>query len=194
MESNMEEIWKDIKGYEGIYQVSNLGKIRSLDRFIKTKRGERFYKGKILVGNLGTNGYKYVVLSVSGKSHTKYIHNLVSSTFLDVIEGYDVDHINSIKIDNRLENLRYITHFENSSRANKGRHKNNSMENNPNSKKVFGYLDNKIVKEYDCAKKFCNEIGMNYSTFKCLMQKDGIIFNKIHYKYGIKGHKEMEKK
>lgn len=65
------------------------------------------------------------------------------------------------------------------------------MENNPNSKKVFGFLENKIVKEYDCAKKFCNEIGMNYSTFRELMQNGGIIINNIHYKYGVKSNKKV---
>ena len=189
----MEEIWKDIKGYEGLYQASSLGKIRSLDRIITTKKGKIFYKGRILRDSLGTNGYKHVVLSKNGDRNTKYIHNLVASTFLDVIDGYNVDHINSIKTDNRLENLRYITHFENSSRANKGRYKCNSMEKNPKSKNVYGIDNGEIVKKYDCAKKFCMDIGMNYSTFKRRMQNGGITINNIHYIYGVKTYKKSKK-
>lgn len=191
----MMEKWKDIKGYEGLYQVSNLGRVRSLDRSIKVNNScSRVYKGKILKGNLGTNGYLYVILSKDGVCKTKYIHNLVAPTFHNRIEGYDVDHINSIKTDNRSDNLRYITHFENASRATKGKYKDNSMEKNPRSKMVYGFLNGKIIKEYDCAKKFCNEIGMNYSSFRRKMQNGGIIINNIHYIYGIKTYKKRKNK
>lgn len=187
----MEEIWKDIKGWKGLYQISSLGNVRSLNRIVKTKKGEREYKGRVLKSNIGTNGYRYVCLSSGIKISTKYIHKLVATNFLEEIEGCEVDHINSIKTDNRLVNLRYITHFENSSRANKGRHKDNSMEKNPKSKIVLGFIGDKIVKEYDCAKKLCNELGMNYSNFKKRMQNKGIVVNEIHYRYGIKSCKKI---
>ena len=64
----MEEIWKDIKNYENYYQVSNLGRVRSLDRTIKDIRSERLYKGKILKQSLCNWGYLTVSLKKSSKS------------------------------------------------------------------------------------------------------------------------------
>ena len=118
----MKEIWKDIKGYEGMYQVSNLGRVRSL----------KYGKYKILKGSK-TNGYLQVRLSKNGYQTTYRIHRLVAETFIDKIEGKNcVDHINGIRDDNRSENLRWCTVKENSNfplaikhiqEANKGKNK-----------------------------------------------------------------------
>ena len=193
LEDKYSEEWRDIKDYEGYYQVSNLGRVRSVDRIIMTKRGSRNCIGKILSPSIGTNGYLGLSLCKDGKFHPFMIHQLVASTFLEKIDGCEIDHINSNKLDNNVNNLRYITHFENASRATRGKHKDNNMEKNPRSKMVFGFLDGNIVKEYDCAKKFCNEIGMNYSSFRRLMQNGGILIGKIHYKYGIKTYKKRKR-
>lgn len=184
--SDYEE-WRDIKGYEGIYQVSNLGEVRSLDRITKTMRGHRTFTGKKLYPNIGTNGYWYVCLSKNGKITTKHIHNLVADAFLGVHYGLDVDHINENKLDNRLANLQFLSHHENASKSCRGRTKDNNMEKNPRAKIVFGEINGRIVEMYDCAKKLCIELGMNYSTFKNRMRNGGITINKIHYRYGPVG-------
>jgi hypothetical protein len=107
------EIWKDVIGYKGLYQVSNLGKVKSLPRNGTTKNGS------ILIGS--DNGYGYIkVLLCNNKKTTKYIHIIVAEAFLNYKPEKGkicVDHINKIKIDNRLENLQIITPRENITRA-----------------------------------------------------------------------------
>ena len=179
------EVWKPIERFIG-YEVSNLGRVRSVDRIVTRSDGKTIkIKGRILRDNVGTNGYSYVICSINGKQHTIYIHKEVASAFIGEPNGLDVDHINSNKIDNRLENLRYLTHFENSSRSNKGRHKDNSMEKNPRTKIVVGYLEGVEIERFDCAKKVSFKYGINYSTLKKHLQKEGIKINGILYQYGI---------
>jgi hypothetical protein len=116
----MEEIWKDIPMYEGIYQVSNNGKVKSLSRFkISAKRTVKVHE-TILKGRLSGNAkgqYLAVSLSKMGLSKQYKIHQLVAMAFLNHKPcKYEliIDHINDIKTDNRLENLQIITQRENS--------------------------------------------------------------------------------
>jgi len=107
-----KEIWKDIPEYEGYYQVSNLGRVKSLDRFIDKKNNRCFFKGKILKININKNGYCFIVLYKNKKSKNLRIHQLVSMAFLNHKPcgmKLVVDHINDIKTDNRLENLQIVT-------------------------------------------------------------------------------------
>jgi len=112
------EIWKSIKGYEGLYEVSNLGRIKSLERYISSKlNSKRKLKTNILTENIDKRGYKLVVLCNDSNRKTLRIHKLVAITFLDHIPcGHDliVNHKNCIKTDNRLCNLELITQRENS--------------------------------------------------------------------------------
>lgn len=112
----MNEKWKDIPGYEGYYQVSDLGRVRSLDRIIKvTGLGERLLKGRILKQhNHGTNKYLMVMLSKEAKHTNRTVHSLVASAFLGLCPGgYEVLHGRGGKLDNRLCNLKYGTRSEN---------------------------------------------------------------------------------
>lgn len=109
----MEE-WKDIKGYEGLYQISNYGNCKSLDRTIIRMSRWRTninvtYKGKQLNPNKVGNGYYRFDLCKNGDYTHKYVHHLVWETFMgEIPEGYEIDHINTIKSDNRIENLRLV--------------------------------------------------------------------------------------
>lgn len=101
-----KEIWKDIPGYEGRYQVSNLGRVKSLRR--KDSLG-RIVKGKIRAFKYCKNGYHTMTLDGANKRKTEKVHRLVLLAF----KGYstlEVNHINGIKTDNRLENLEYCNH------------------------------------------------------------------------------------
>lgn len=103
----MKEIWKDIEGFEGIYQISDKGNVKSLN-YRRT--------GKEMVLKPGTyGGYFMVNLYINGKSKGYKIHQLVCKTFLENINYKPcINHKNGIKTDNRLDNLEWVTYSENS--------------------------------------------------------------------------------
>lgn len=192
----MNEVWKDIKGFEGIYQVSNLGRIKSLERNVNQHgRKDRFFNGVILKPSKNNAGYYRVSLSCNGQKKEYQIHNIVAENFLEKIDGYEVDHINFNKLDNRAENLRYVSHTENVRRSLFYRYEyDKNKGNNPKAKTILGYRNGELIETYECGKDLCLLIGMNYSTFKYKMQRGGIIFNNIHYIYGDYNRKKISKK
>lgn len=133
----MEEVFKDIPGYEGIYQVSNLGRVKSLAREIKRK-GISFCKEKML--KPGKNArYLFVVLSNGNIVKIKKVHQLVAMAFLghkpDGTHKLVVDHINNNPLDNRLENLQIVTQRKNLSKDKKGLSKYTGVSWHKSSKK-----------------------------------------------------------
>lgn len=99
----MSEEWRDIKGYEGLYQVSNMGRVKSLER--KDSLG-RPIKERILRPAPTTMGYPMVVLCTGGNKKNWAVHRLVCKAFCDNPENKpEVNHINENKTDNRVENL-----------------------------------------------------------------------------------------
>ena len=102
----MIEIWKDVKGYEGKYQVSNLGRVKSLKRWSGTK----FYYRKYILNNYinKNNGYVYVCLTKNNKSKNARLHKLVAEHFLDNPNNYtQINHIDGNKSNNCVDNLEW---------------------------------------------------------------------------------------
>lgn len=113
-----EEIWKPIKGYDGLYEVSNMGRVRSLDRKSLVKNSEkkiaRNIKGKVLKSVDNGHGYKLVNLAKNSKTKKFYIHRLVAETFLPNSETkLQVDHMDFNKANNKVSNLRWVSAIEN---------------------------------------------------------------------------------
>ena len=100
----MAEEWKDIEGYEGLYQVSNCGRVRS------------FHKDKVavIVPNKIPNGYFVIHLRKGGKRKAEYLHRLVATAFIPNPKGLsDVDHIDNDKTNNNVNNLQWLTNCDN---------------------------------------------------------------------------------
>ena len=113
------EIWKDIEGYEKYYQISTLGNIKSLDRYVVDKNGKsRLKQGKNIVLHKDNDGYLHVRLHKDGKGHTYTVHKLVAQHFVEKpidfnSVTYEVNHKDNNRTNNSFENLEWITHADN---------------------------------------------------------------------------------
>lgn len=146
----MKEIWKDVKDYEGLYQVSNKGRIRS--RQVNDE-------WRIMRPTLNRYGYYAVTLCRNGHRKLGLIHRLVAAAFVDGYSGeLTVDHINSIRTDNRKENLRWVTREVNASlplhnlhltKAYRGQYKYLKKESDKHSFNLPNSLDGEIWKDVD---------------------------------------------
>jgi len=134
----MKELWQEIDGYEGYYEVSNFGRVRSVDRYITKSNGvTQLRKGKIKTQTDNTDGYSTVNLSKDGKDTRVGVHILVANAFVDgKMDGYEVNHIDFDRHNNHFSNLEWLSHHDNVLKSiDAGRHvccTNLFGENNPN--------------------------------------------------------------
>lgn len=111
-----EEIWKPVVGYEGIYEVSNHGNVKALERYVPYKRWGKAYKKKLKEKFLKPSKslYCHTILSKDGDKEEVTIHRLVAEAFVENSElKCCVNHIDGNKLNNNAENLEWVTHSEN---------------------------------------------------------------------------------
>lgn len=120
------EIWKDIECYEGIYQISNLGNVKSLPRLVKNKNGYRKVQGGLLKTCLNSKGYVIVPLTTKQKSKFYFVHRLIANAFIPNHENKPyINHKDCNQKNNNIENLEWCTQKENVNHAIKnGRYEN----------------------------------------------------------------------
>lgn len=182
----MKEIWRDIVGYEGLYKVSNMGRVKSLAKrvqrgfcnIVTEERLMTIQRGK----TKGNSWYLQVTLSKDGVQKTHKVHRIVALTFLKRKDGCNqVDHIDGNKENNRVENLRWVSQAENI--------------NNPITKYVSKKLckircistKGGFTKDYPSLTTASKELGIPISSISCMLNgtgnmtgdKWGYVFTKI---------------
>lgn len=176
------EIWKDIKNYEGLYQVSNLGNVRSLDRIRKQFNHNGIatvkYKGRILKKQLQKRtGYRTVTLYDNNRNgKIKSIHRLVAETFLDNPNNYPVvNHKDGNKLNNNVDNLEWCTVSHNVKHAyNIGLAKIKKLygKENPKARKVEQYdLENNFIKLWYSIIDASNDLKIDSSSISAVCKE-----------------------
>ena len=176
--ANDKKQWRPIKGYENIYEVSNFGEVRSLDRFIKyfshSKDKTNFIKGKKIKRRLKPPcEYFYITLAKGGKCEFKSLHILVWDTFGDKLRNgrvLMVDHIDNDKTNNRIDNLQLLTTRENTSKYQRLRETSSeyigvSLDKNTGKWRPSIHIDGRtkhlgsFISEYKAHLVYCEALG-----------------------------------
>ncbi len=189
----MKEEWKDVKGFEGLYQVSNCGRVRSLDRKVQNRHGIALKKGKVLSVANTNKRYKKVNLWKNNVGQSFLVHRLVAEAFVDnpnslpevnhKDENPDNNHVDNLEWCDRLYNANYGTAIERASQKRRGV---------PIGEKAIRQytIDGKFVKRYDSAMKAAEDInGDNSGICKCANGK-----YKTSYGYVWRWDDEQDKK
>lgn len=167
----MKEQWKDVLGFEGYYQVSNFGRVKSFDRVVKVEdkvRGKYLLKirGKLLKNIKATTGYAQVNLYIRKKSKVCNVHRLVATHFIPNSENKpQVNHKDGNKMNCHIDNLEWMTSSENGIHGYrvlkyKAWHKGNLGKNTPTAKIVSQKdLMGNTIKIWDCASDAVRELG-----------------------------------
>lgn len=166
----MIEIWKDIEGYENSYQISNLGRVKSLGN-------KSNHKKEIILKQCIIMGYKCVGLTKNSKMTIKKVHRLVANAFIsNTYNKQQVNHKDGNKFNNCVNNLEWCTAKENSIHAVKnGLRKALKGEDNPRSKKVV-MLDknNNFIKTYNSLREIERETNLPHSNIVSSIKRNGI--------------------
>ena len=163
-----DEIWKDIKYYEGLYQISNYGNVKSLPKERRNRRGVYIQKEKLLSLTNTSTGYKKVELVKDGKRKGFKVHRLVAQAFIpNPDEKPQVNHIDGDKTNNYVDNLEWATASENSIHAyNTGL---NSNKKELNENEIISMYMNGITKE-DIAKQY----GVSNAVIKRILKENAV--------------------
>lgn len=174
------EIWKDIPGYEGIYQVSNTAKVKGLKRFF-VRNGVNVWLPEMVLIGTKSRGYYTFRLCKNGKTKTHSLHRLVAVAFIHNPENYKkcINHKNGNPSDNSIENLEWCTHQQNITHAHRtGLIKMKKGADSPLTKKVINKSTGKI---YSTIKEAAESLGVKRSTLRCYLT--GHRYNKTSLQY-----------
>lgn len=155
----MEEVWKDIEGYEGLYQISNLGRVKSLDRIIIDKNGnKKNIRGRYKHGSDNGHGYLTVMLNKDTTSVRRYIHRLVAQAFIpNPLKLPEVNHKDENRSNNVVTNLEWVDYLTNRIY---GTRLDRLSESNIRHDSVRQYdIDFNFIAEYESGRKAADTLG-----------------------------------
>ena len=169
----MSEVWKDISGYEGLYRVSNLGRVKSLRRYVPCKNGVRVVRERVLRPSVHRDGYLKIELRKNAIGEHPMIHRLVALAFIPNPDNKtQVNHIDGIKRNNSVDNLEWCDQSENQLHAYKnglqkplkGEQVKTSKLTEENIYQIFE-LSKQGVEQYNLAERF----NVNQSTISRIL-------------------------
>ncbi len=171
------ELWKDIPGYEGLYQVSNTGKVKSVERVCTTMGRGGLHKigGRLLTQQTDRYGYKYVVLVKDGKPKHSTVHRLVATAFKENPDNLPcVDHIDANRSNNIASNLRWLSWKGNMNTPLYIEYRNNYRHSNESKDKI-----SKSLKAHTRTPEHCKNISQAKRNNKpvCQYTTDGMFIN-----------------
>ena len=176
------EHWVSIEDFEGLYEVSNLGNIRSLDRDILCKNGiVHHITGKVLDTSSYKENYKQASLYKDRKYYHRYVHRLVAEAFIPNPENLpQVNHKDEDKTNNCVSNLEWITPKDNCNYGTR-----NERQGLGHSKPIQQYdLEGNFIKEWESAAEVEKVLGFNHSNIsKCCLRRYNVAYN---YKWKFK--------
>ena len=188
------EKWRDIKEFKGLYQVSNLGNIRSLDTMINCKGAkginEHIRKGRILKKTIGTTGYYNVNLSKDSKVRLLRVHTLVARAFIPNPNNYKlINHKDGNKLNNKVENLEWCDYSHNIKEAyriglRKNKYSGKYGKEAQFSKPLLQFtIDGKFIKEWENASQVKRELGYCAENIRSVCNGKRKIANGYKWKY-----------
>ncbi|EJG0117201.1 NUMOD4 domain-containing protein [Staphylococcus pseudintermedius] len=160
------EVWKDVVGYEEYYQVSNEGRVRSLDRYTNNGNGCFVRKGRVLKQGVNRTGYNFVMLTnANGEAKNCKVHRLVAITFIEnPFNKKTVNHKDGNKTNNHIDNLEWATYSENMQHAIDTGLKPKYLNGQEGKKVAKLTLENDIVEIYNSLKEAAERNSINSKT------------------------------
>lgn len=197
-----QEEWRAIKGYEGMYEVSSHGRVKSLKRMTTSSVGRKPapVKERILSGGINLNGYRFLYLCKYGKLQRFYVHRLVALTFIDNPHNYpNINHKDENRLNNCVENLEWCTQKYNvnyggcrekirmfnlsDKNPNRGRHRPEKFKEKVRKPIIQLDRDGNVVNEWDSAKTAGATLGIFPQQITAACKKKILSYKNYIWKY-----------
>lgn len=155
----MSEVWKPVVGHEGYYEVSSLGRVRSLPRQVRSRRAYLKPGRAKKPTPSGASGYLTLRMYKDGKATTKYVHQMVAEAFIGPRPGgFDIDHIDGDRTNNQRENLEFVTRAENLLRGRGTKYSDEKIERIREAI-AAGETQRDIARRFSCSKSHVGRIA-----------------------------------
>jgi len=179
----MEEFWKPIPNYEGLYEISNTGKIKRLARIAIYENGSQHqYNECIMTPSINKDGYYQIHLTKNKEQKTFTVHKLVALTFIPNPNNFlCINHKDENKLNNHIDNLEWCTREYNSSYGSKAKR---AAENNPRKKQIVmcDLITQKEIKTFDSVREAARQTGISHSGISKVINGKGLSAGGYYWK------------